>query len=403
MKREIFPLWQHRTVAMYYVLSAVYNAWFMAGVWAFIWGMFMTNSQIGVSDSMTFLLGFLIELPAGVIADTFGRKRTVIFGNIAMALGVWMIAFSTSFWGITLWYGLWTIGYGFQSGATEALVYDYLKAHKLNSEWPKVRATSSVIATVTYPICIAIGGILFGVYYNLPYIAAGVVGCVGIAAACLLRESRTFTKPEFSWKLYGARIRDGSSILFKKSIVPVALTAITVMSVQIIFTWGLLRPYTVERFGYSDVGVSHVLAVIAALTALILIVLGRFRKRFGTVKTLLFFAGLYGVVFTSFFAPYNWLIGAIALLVAAVSANYVEQLFSIFINVHAHEEHRATTLSTVALITRAPYALLAIVTGILADWNMLPLLCLVLGCVVMAVVGGSLLVRRAQPAKLRAN
>lgn len=403
MAREFLPLWRHPTVAAFYVLSIAMTAWFMAGVWAFIWGMFMTDQEIGVSDSLTFLLGLVVELPSGVIADMLGRKRTIIIGCVCMVVGQIMIAFSGSFWGITIWYGLWTIGYAFQSGATEALVYDYLKSKNLEDQWERVRTTANIITTINYPICVAIGGILFGIWYGLPYIAGATVGVLGLIAVFCMHDSRTYKKAAFSFAQYGAHLRDGMGVLFRKAIVPVSIAAIVVLSMQIVFAWGLLRPYIIEGFGYTGGGVAQVIAVIAGLTALSVFFFARLRKRFGTVPLLFFCAFTYVTVFTALALPFNWFVGAVAVLITALSVNYVEQLFSVFINRHTHEEHRATTLSAVSLLTRAPYVLLAVVTGALAERNQLASLCLVLGLIGFAAVGWAFLLRRAQPADVRAT
>ncbi len=403
MKREIFPLWRHRTVAMYYVLALVYSSWIVAGVWVFIWGRFMSSQQIGISDALTFSLGFLVELPSGLIADVLGRKRTVIFGNIMLVVGNIMIAFSTSFWAITIWYGLWTIGYAFQSGATEALVYDYLKSKKLDDQWARVRNTYNIIGMITYPVAIVVGGMLYAAAYFLPYMASAGIGVVGVIAACFLMEGRVHTKPEFSLALYAAHIRDGVGVLFRKAVAPVSLAALLVLGINIVFSWGLLKLYTIHRFGYSDELTPMLAAVLGAASTIALFAFNPLRKKIGTVRLLFACTALFGLVFTSLYLPYDWLFGALALVVVTVTANYTEQLFSVFINKHAHESHRATTLSAVSLLTRTPYALLAVVMGAMAERNALPLLCLLLGIVAVGGVGWALLLRRTQPTAERAN
>lgn len=397
MRREFFPLWRNRTIGLYYVLNAVYNCWFVAGVWAFVWGMFMTKAQIGLSDSLTFALGFLIELPAGAIADVIGRKRTVIFGNLALVIGNVWLGLSGSFWGITLAYAVWTIGWGFQSGATEALVYDYVKSIGKVDDWPRIRAAAGFAATILYPVCIALGGVLFTVWFRLPYLALAAVGVVGVVASFMLVEANTVhAKERFSWVAYGARVKDGVRVLFSKLTLPVSLAALAVLSLQIVYSWGLLRPFTYERFGYTQAAVPQIMAVVAIVSAISLLMLDSIRKKVGTVRLLFVCAFVYAFAFASLYASYNWLIGAVVLTIVAISATYVEQLFSVFINRHAHDRHRATSLSAVNLITRAPYALLAIVTGTLAEHNLLGLFSLIAGLVVMAfVAAGTLLLSRS--------
>jgi len=89
MVKKLFPLSNLRNIAMYYVLSGVYNAWIVSGVWVFIWGTFMTKAQIGISDSITFAIGFLVELPSGVFADVIGRRKAIILGNFYSPLAIY--------------------------------------------------------------------------------------------------------------------------------------------------------------------------------------------------------------------------------------------------------------------------------------------------------------------------
>jgi hypothetical protein len=71
----------------------------------------------------------------------------------------------------------------------------------------------------------------------------------------------------------------------------------------------------------------------------------------------------------------------------------MEILFSQFINLHTKEEHRATTLSAVALFTRLPYVLLAILIGRLADQNLLPQYTLIVGGVSLLLWSVSLVLK----------
>src|SRR3989344_4053869 len=177
---RIFPLWRVRNVAIFYILSSVYNMWFLAGVWVFIWGMFMTKTQIGLSDGLTFAVGFLVELPSGIFADLIGRRKAILIGNILLAICNLCVGLSSSFFGITVWYLIWTIGYAFQSGATEALAYDSLKKIHLESHWPKVISTSAVLSKVSTLICTALGGYLFLLGFRLPYLTAAAIGIIGV-------------------------------------------------------------------------------------------------------------------------------------------------------------------------------------------------------------------------------
>jgi MFS family permease len=108
-----------------------------------------------------FFCRFFIELPSGVLADLIGRRKAILFGNTLLFIGNLFIAFSSSFLGITLWYLVWTIGYAFQSGATEALAYDSVKKIGREDLWPKVNATSTIVGRTTSLTATALGGLLY--------------------------------------------------------------------------------------------------------------------------------------------------------------------------------------------------------------------------------------------------
>jgi len=400
---KFFPFWRIRNIALFYVLSAIYNMWFVAGVWVFIWGRFMTNTQIGISDSITFTVGFLVEIPSGVIADIVGRKKAIVAGNALMTVGNFLIAISSSFFGITLWYLIWTIGYAFQSGATEALAYDSLKRQGFEEEWHRVISTSTIISKAAMLITTGLGGIMFTVWFRLPYLAISLVGLLGLIAALLLQEIQV-KKPEgtASFALYWQQIKDGMSVLRKKSVFPIALLALAVAGISYMYNWGLLRPLTAERFGYTPETYAYLISVTGVAGIIAMSVLPRLRKLFSLERFLYLLGGMYALVFFVMGFSHLWLIGGVLMILQSILSTYMDIAFSQFINLHTREEHRATTLSAVALFTRLPYVFLALVIGQLADSNLLPQYTLVVGGIGLFVWAVSLLLFRRTSKQIHA-
>lgn len=377
---KFFPFWRIRNIALFYLLSMVYGMWFVSGVWVFIWGRFMSNTQIGISDAITFTIGFLVEIPSGVIADTIGRKKAILAGNILMTVGNFLLALSSSFLGITAWYLVWTIGYAFQSGATEALAYDSLRREGLEKDWEKVISTSTIIGRASSLITTAAGGLLFSIWFRLPYLVLAVCGVVGVVAALLLKEILVKKSEELpSFSLYFNQIKDGLSTLSRQSVFPIALVSISAMGISYMFDWGLLRPLTAERFGYTPQTYAYLLSLMSLSTIVALGFLPKLRKRVSLEKLLYLIVGVYATTF--FLAGFSlvWFVGGLLMILLSVFSTFIEILFSRFINLHTREEHRATTLSAVALFTRLPYVFLALVIGRLADSNLLPQYTLVVG------------------------
>jgi MFS family permease len=383
---QMFPLRQIRNVAMFYVLTGVYNLWFVAGIWVFIWGRFMTKTQIGISDAMTFSIGFLLELPSGVFADLIGRRKSILLGNICLALGNLGVALGSSFWGLTAWYLLWTIGYAFKSGATEALAYDSVKLAGKQDEWNKVIGTTTIIIRVASMTANVIGGLLFAVWFRLPYLVFGISGIIGIVAAYRLVEIPVKHGAN-SWSVatYFRQIKEGVSVLGKPKVMPVALVSLCVAGLAYIYNWGLLRPLTGERFGFTPVTFPLLLVAVSIAVIVVTVLLVRLKHRFQLETVLFGVAASYAGLFILMGNKFNWWWGGLIMILVTVCSAVVDQLFSQFINIHSHSEHRATTLSAVALFTKLPYVVLAILLGVLAEKNLLAQFCMVVGLVVAVV------------------
>lgn len=388
---KFFPLWQVKNILQFYILNSVFNMWFVAGVWVFIWGIFMTKTQIGISDSITFTLGLLVELPSGVFADTIGRKKAILIGSILLTLGNFLIAFSSSFMSITVWYLVWTIGYAFQSGATEALAYDSLKREGLEKEWHRVISSATVIGKATSLIATAVGGFLFTMWFRLPYLVFAISGLIGVIAAIYLTEIQVKRIKNWSFEQYFFQIRDGMATLIRKKILPFSLIGLSIMGIGYMYNWGILRPLTAERIGFGPQSYSLLLAATSLIGIFAVSFLPKISAKM-KVNQLLFLVGVaYAVTFFAIGLPVNWLLGGVFFISLSVLLMYMEIFFSQFINAHTKEEHRATTLSTVSLFTKLPYVLLALVIGKLADSDLLVQYTLAVGLIAILIWGVSLL------------
>lgn len=82
--------------------------------------------EIAVAESVFHASSLLFELPSGVIADVFGRKKSMILSQCMFLLSALLMVFSEGILSVcaSLIVSAW--GYGFSSGTREALAYDSL-------------------------------------------------------------------------------------------------------------------------------------------------------------------------------------------------------------------------------------------------------------------------------------
>lgn len=117
----------------------------------------LTFLQIGVLYSIREIARNILEIPAGILADSLGRKRTMIssfvmyiFSFVAFYLGEVYVAFITAML-------LYALGDAFRTGTHKAMIFDYLKMNNRSDQkvhyyghtrsWSQIgSAVSSLIA-----------------------------------------------------------------------------------------------------------------------------------------------------------------------------------------------------------------------------------------------------------------
>jgi DHA3 family tetracycline resistance protein-like MFS transporter len=96
---------------------------------------------------------FVFEVPTGVVADTYGRKLSLVIGFLGMGTTWLLVAVVSQAWLIIALWALWGIAYTFTSGAYEAWITD-------------VRATVNSISGQADAIGQAAGGPVLGLVGN---------------------------------------------------------------------------------------------------------------------------------------------------------------------------------------------------------------------------------------------
>lgn len=86
---------------------------------------------VGLSPLQLLLVGavleaaaFLLEIPTGVVADVYSRRRSVIWGFLCLGVAIGLVAAFPSFWPILLTQVISAAGYTFLSGAQQAWLAD---------------------------------------------------------------------------------------------------------------------------------------------------------------------------------------------------------------------------------------------------------------------------------------
>lgn len=101
---------------------------------AFLLLFFLENgisySQIGVLYAAREITMNIFEIPSGIIADSYGRKRSLLAAFLAYILSFFIFYTSTQFVWLLLAMLLYGMGDAFRSGTHKGMIMDYLKLHQ---------------------------------------------------------------------------------------------------------------------------------------------------------------------------------------------------------------------------------------------------------------------------------
>lgn len=85
----------------------------------------------------------LFEMPTGLYADHFGRKRSLALGTLVIGLAHILEGSTPEFWAIAIASAMWGIGWTFISGAEQAWIADELDGKELDTVFLKGAQYSS--------------------------------------------------------------------------------------------------------------------------------------------------------------------------------------------------------------------------------------------------------------------
>lgn len=321
----------------------------------------MTYGQLGWVDAIGFGFAILLEVPSGAVADLLGKRKTILIGMLAGTIGVFTIAFSSALTGIFIGWLISQICFALYSGAAEALVYDSLVDLKDEENYDKVITKSSQIESYAGAITTLIGGFAYVINFRLPHILWGSGFLIGAVLSWFLIEPRVDTE-KFSLKVYFKQLFIGGKELMQAGLRKYIGFFFVLVGVYYLYSWGFIRPAIATSFGFFAKEQGIILPLLTVYGALAVRSIPFFRKRLSDISGLVFLSILMALGFLMAAFPIGYF-GIIAMILIATAGKLSSPWISIVVNKKIESKYRATTLSTVALVTKIPYVLIAVIAG----------------------------------------
>lgn len=190
-------------------------------------------TDLGLSTfEISFLIGswsvssLLAEVPSGVVADKFDRRKVLAVGQLLVGSGFLAWLLFPGFWGYLVGFLIWGTAGAAHSGTFEAFVYDELTARDQENKYPEVlgRTESAYLIGVVAGAAFATGLVQFG--YE-PLIWASIVSAI-LAAITAMSMPAAAAREEVEDEKYFSMLKQGF-----RSVATQAILARVVMLIAI--------------------------------------------------------------------------------------------------------------------------------------------------------------------------
>ena len=151
-------------------LSSVLGNLSLTGAWvAILAARGFSLVEIGIAETVFHITSIIFELPSGVMADVFGRKKMLIVSTIMQILGSIAMIASNDLFMVCVAIALHALCYNFSSGTGDALAYDSMKKARIQSKFEKYESNQLVIYRVCSGISTLCAGLALAIGYRLAY------------------------------------------------------------------------------------------------------------------------------------------------------------------------------------------------------------------------------------------
>lgn len=262
-----------QTIYLYLITGNTLAASFIWGInTIFLLDAGLSNFEAFLANAFFTLGQVIFEVPTGIIADTWGRRRSYLLGTVTLSIStllyllMWKI--HGPFWGWALSSLLLGLGFTFFSGAVEAWLVDALHATDFKGSMEKVFAKGQMFGGGAMLAGSVLGGVI-AQFTNLgvPYILRSAILVVNFAVAFLLMKDLGFN-PRKSGdllneikKIFSSSIENG----FKKPAVRWVMLAAPFTVGVSFYIFYALQPFLLDLYGNEKAyGIAGLVAAIVA-------------------------------------------------------------------------------------------------------------------------------------------
>lgn len=144
--------------------------------------------EISMAETVFHIVSLIFEIPSGVLADVFGRKKMLVVSTIMGMISDIIMILSDSLFMVCMSVVFRALSNNFSSGTGDALAYDSLKLVRMENEFLRYESNQFVIYRLCTGISTLCAGFALTIGYRIAYGTSLITGTIQIMLLLSLHE-----------------------------------------------------------------------------------------------------------------------------------------------------------------------------------------------------------------------
>ena len=321
--------------------------------------------QIALLNTVYALTAIVCEVPTGVLADRFGRRRAMIAGALLMAVGCLVDYRGTSFWTFAVGEGLLALGITLSSGADSAYLYDLLRDAGRSDRYRALEGRATAAKLVGSAGALLAGGLIARHHLADTYAVSAVV-CVAAALVAALLGERLAAGTSVARVTVWAAMRSAALVAVRRPRLRAAIL-FSVITFTLLRMGLYLQPTWLASEGLDLAWVGGVLAALSLVAAIGAEGIESARRRLDERALVVLLPAVIGVAYLAL-PRCGWPLGIFLLGILALGNGVYSPLSKDLLNREITDSgQRATVLSVESMARRLAFGAFAPLAGVLID------------------------------------
>ena len=180
IRSNLWKIYIYKFLSEFYLIAPILIPYYKSNL--------LNSTQIFTVQAAYALSILIFEVPSGFLADSIGRKKTLILGAVFFPLGIGIYVLTSSFYTFILAEFILAVANSMRSGCDSALIYDTLIQMKKASEYKKFEGRSFFFTRIGTSLSSVAGGTLALVSLQTPFFINIITGSLMLPIALLLQE-----------------------------------------------------------------------------------------------------------------------------------------------------------------------------------------------------------------------